>query len=169
MDENAVPEDVDLFALLQPYVAVNAAALIPPALDAGGGIRIYSDHIVLAEKDKGRNVKLKGGIAAEIPPGQAAVYIHLGMGGHALKIQRDSAALLGRIQEEMLPIPGVMIMKMAVGPAVSLLGSLGDDVIVGEGHSLPGEALPVIPGGGPPFTAFGFGFQVSYNVVGFGI
>ena len=170
MDEHAAPEDVRLIAFQEPDVAVNAAALIPPALMAGRGIRIDGDHVILAEEDEGADIQLEGGVAREIPAGKTPVDVNLRVRRHPFEIEGDPPSLIGGVQGKMPAVPGVVVPEMPLRPArVALCGSLGDDKVVGDLHVLPGKAFGIRPGRGAPYPAFGLRFQIPDDIGGFGI
>ena len=136
MHEYAVSLHGDALGDLQPHVAVDARALVPPALVLLRA-HIHRHDVLLTEARHVCDVHLEGGIAAGVVLHPAAVDVYRAMHRHALEEQHDALALAGRVQREMLAIPRVVVLEIAQRVVVLLVRGLRNDVIVRQRDLLP--------------------------------
>ena len=133
---DAVVRDVRGGLLVQPDAAIDARALVPPALMLLR-VDIHRHDILLSEARHVGDIHLEGGIAAGVVLHPAAVDIHSAMHRHALEEQHDALALTGRVQREMLAVPRVVILEIAQRVVVLHVRRLRNDVIVRQRDLLP--------------------------------
>ena len=171
MDEHAVKIHRHRLGLDQPHRAVNARALVPPALMLAG-VDMDGNDVFLPEIHHVGHVYLKGIVAAVVGEHIAAVDVYLAMNAHALKIQADAAAFVGGVQREVLAVPRIFIAEEAQRIVVFFLGLLTDDVVMGHIHGQPGlvgdqvrlviefRAVHIFPGSGAAALAGRLGFDI---------
>ena len=122
----------------EPYVAVDAAALIPPALVLLG-VDVDGEDVlfVFTEADEIGDIDLKAVVAAEIVLHEAAVEVDGCVRGNALEQERDAAASVGFVEVEILDVPSVIVLEKAESAVFGFVGDALDDVIVGQVNLIP--------------------------------
>ena len=164
MHEHAVGRDARVVCDDELHVAIDAHALIPPALIGGRGIHAHADGVLAAEAREARNVHVERRVAAERAPGQTAVHVHLGMRRHALKAQVRPRAVLPFGQGEAAAIPAAVIAEIAQ-PLVALRpGRAADQRVVRQRHRRE-RAVVVFLRRRPPQAALGLRLHVHRALV----
>ena len=173
---DAIQINGDLIRGYQPHIPVNTTSLVPPALELLG-IDIHRQNIFLTEAQVSGNIDLEAVVGREIVLQQAAIEVNGRSAGNAVKLECHPLVKPPFVYGKVLPIPGVVIMKIAVGVVFRRAVVLIDDVIVGKIHHLPEITAPVdilivavrlIPieeRGGAYQLSFGFALHIDGTLV----
>ena len=122
--------DVHRRGLGQPDVAVDAGALVEPAL-LHRGVDAHSDDVVAAVVEIIRDVVARRDVAARLFANEKAVHKHPGVAVDAVKIDADAPAEIGLRNREMPPVPT----HAGIGTArADSLESVARSRIAIEGH-----------------------------------
>lgn len=129
----------------QPYMPVNAGALIPPALKIPG-IHIHRDMIEhIAVLYKFSDIDLKGGVAAKIPIQQMSVDPHCRIRRNTIKLQHDPLALVCRRQRKQSAIPSILPSDKTFCVAGCIIHTAGNGIVVRKVHHRP---VSIVKAGG---------------------
>ena len=135
---DAVVRDVRGGLLVQPDAAIDARALVPPALP-GGGVHAHGQHVGhIAEVGHVGQIDGKALVAAEISVEQLAVKVDLRVAAHALKVEKNLALLIALGQLELDAVPA------DAAPFVAVVGiGVGRKVLKGHPVVRQGDFAPV--------------------------
>ena len=136
MHKHAVARQRGRVRYVQPYIAVYARALVPPALVLAG-IDVHRDNVFRAEINHVGYVHLKRGIAALVGQHVAAVYIYAAMRGYALEVQPHARVIVKLRQCEVLAVPRVVVLEKAQRFVIVFVRALKYRVIVRQIHARP--------------------------------
>ena len=168
---HAVAIQTDRLRDLEVDVAVDARALVPPALVLVG-LDMHGQHVVCAVLDHVGQIHLEGIVAAVVVQHAAAVEVDGRVDAHALEIDHDALVPFRRVQGEMAAVPGVFVPEIAQRLVVFAPGLLRNDVVVRQIDVRPGlvadqavlgvilAPVQVFAGGRAGSLALGLGLDV---------
>ena len=135
-DERAPVPDVQRRGLRQPHVAVDARALVPPALDVGG-VDAHRQHVLATVVRHIADVEVEARVAAAVVADAMPVQPHFAAAEDAVELEPQLAAEVFGGEIEPLAVPGNAARAKAMADVPGRVIGLLDEPVVREVQRAP--------------------------------